>query len=195
MKLVSGCVPEVERYCLKVLLDPYRTPNGGTADYVFMLLCLSSGLFCLGYALNLYALGGPLVFSLIYLWSRKNPDSPVSVWGFRFQGSNLPWVFIAFNVLTGNSPVPDLCGLAVGHVYYFLVEVLPLKYGRSFVSTPGWVVSLTEAMLGDSYTPPITRQQPRQNPREGPAGRGAAPAGAAAGPARHNWGTGRRLGG
>lgn len=128
--------------------------------------------------IGLPTLGPSLVFAIIYLWSRKNADAPVAVWGFRFTGSTLPWVLMGFTVLTGGSPVPDVCGLVVGHVYYFLVEVLPLKYGRPFIQTPGFVHTLVDQLIGEGFdaAPP----QPGQNQPPPPA--------------RHNWGEGRRLG-
>ena len=135
------------------------------------------------------ALGPSLVFALVYLWSRKNANAPVSVWGFRFTGSTLPWVLLAFTVLTGGSPVPDLCGLVTGHLYYFAVEVMRLKYGRSFVNTPRFMVALVDQLIGDVMQP---AQPPAGQPRAGfgqPQGQQRP-----AQPARHNWGQGRRLG-
>lgn len=94
------------------------------------------------------------------------------------SGANLPWVLLGFTVLTGGSPVPDLCGLAAAHCIYFAVEVLPLKNGKSYLHTPDLVLALSDYITG-------TRPMP------GATGAGAA---AAAAPGRHNWGQGNRLG-
>lgn len=134
--------------------------------------------------IDLPALGPSLVFALVYLWSRKNANAPVSVWGFRFTGSTLPWVLLAFTVLTGGSPVPDLCGLVTGHLYYFLVEVMRAKYGRSFITTPRFMEALVDQLIGNTIQP----VQPPQRPGFGQAQQRPAQ------PARHNWGQGRRLG-
>ncbi len=39
----------------------------------------------------------------------------------------------------GNSPVNDLLGIAVGHLFYFLVDVLPQTQGRHFLATPAFL--------------------------------------------------------
>lgn len=47
--------------------------------------------------------------------------------GFRFEGLYLPWALIAFTVLVGGNPIMDIFGVIAGHLYYFLLEVLPLQ--------------------------------------------------------------------
>jgi len=42
----------------------------------------------------------------------------------------LPWVLLAFSVLLGASPVVDLLGIFVGHVYYYLEDIVPRMPGR-----------------------------------------------------------------
>ena len=63
--------------------------------------------------------------------------------GFRFTGIYMPWVLVAFHVLIARSPVTDLIGIAAGHVYYFLQEVLPAAEtpfrGKRFLHTPGFL--------------------------------------------------------
>lgn len=154
--------------------DPYKTSRaGGTADHLFSILFMSACLLVIGWALELYVLSGPLLFGLVYLWSKRNATSPVNVWGFTFTGSALPWVLMAFTVLTGGSPIPDICGLVSAHLYYFLVEVLPLKNGRQYLSTPEVLIAFSEYLNGTSVMP----------------------AGQASGrPGQHQWGQGNRLG-
>ena len=119
-------------------------------------------------------MGESMVFMIIYVWSRRNPDTPMSffgacprvharrraryrlpltLWvylcvcvvmaGFRFTGIYMPWVLVAFHVLIARSPVTDLIGIAAGHVYYFLQEVLPAAEtpfrGKRFLHTPSFL--------------------------------------------------------
>ena len=37
-----------------------------------------------------------------------------------FHGVYLPWLYLTFSLLLGTNPIPDLMGIAAGHVYYFL---------------------------------------------------------------------------
>lgn len=59
--------------------------------------------------------------------------------GFRTQGVYLPWVMLAFAVLIGQNPVGDLIGIAAGHLFYFLIEVVPQQYGKQILTTPQWL--------------------------------------------------------
>ena len=40
---------------------------------------------------------------------------------------------ISFSILMGNSPVFDLLGIGVGHLYYFMIDVIPRQY-------PNWPI-------------------------------------------------------
>lgn len=40
--------------------------------------------------------------------------------------------------MLGQDPVPDLLGIAVGHVYYFLDSVLPANNGPRLLATPAF---------------------------------------------------------
>jgi len=62
-------------------------------------------------------LGTTLSSTLVYIWSRRNPDVRLSFLGLlTFKAPWLPWVLIAFNVvLHGHWPKDELCGIAVGH--------------------------------------------------------------------------------
>ena len=44
---------------------------------------------------------------------------------FPFTAPFLPWVLFSFSVMLGNSATIDLLGIAVGHVYFYLDEILP----------------------------------------------------------------------
>ena len=152
--------------------DPIKTSAaGGTADYAFALLLMACVCLVVAWAMESVFMGPTLSFAVLYLWSKRNPEAPTSIWGFRLKGAQLPWGLMAFNVLIGGSPLNDLIGVLVGHVYYFLAEVYPLQSGRAVLSTPEWL----QRMVGGAA--------------------GIRVQGAAAHPARHNWGgQGRALG-
>src|SRR2546423_5495991 len=62
-------------------------------------------------------LGSPLAFSLVYIWSRRNPGVRLSFLGlFVFNAPYLPWVLLLFSLLLNDSlPKEDLLGVVVGH--------------------------------------------------------------------------------
>lgn len=76
------------------------------------------------------------IFSLIYVFSKLVPDQPTAIWGFQFKSANLPWVLMAYHLLTGHSPFSDLIGVATGHTYIYLKMVLPESHGYDLLKTP-----------------------------------------------------------
>ena len=93
-------------------------------------------------------LGSSLSAVLIYIWSRRNPDTRLSFLGLLvFTAPYLPWVLMAFNLLMhGNVPKDEILGVIVGHVYYFFVDVWPGLgdgHGRP-LDPPAWWVRLWE---------------------------------------------------
>jgi len=155
--------------------SPVESPS---ADYMFMLMFGGSLLAIVSYFTEIPFLGPAMVFMVLYVWSRKNPEQPCSFFGFRFKGLYLPWVYCAFSVIIGNSPVMNLLGIAAGHVYYFLLQILPVSHGVDIVKTPQFLINLFEsAQFTHAYT------------AAGNEVRGARPQGV------HRWGGGHALGG
>jgi hypothetical protein len=160
--------------------------QGGTADYAYTLLLCSAGLLIIAYLFQFFFMGSSLVFAVLYLWSKRNAETPTSFWGFQVKGAYLPFVLMGFAVLMGSSPVSDAAGVAAGHLFYFFAEVLPLKYGRNFLQTPEWLIKVVDWASNTTtfHQTPTGRAVIPPNPR----------AGGFAGIGGHNWGQGRRLG-
>lgn len=88
-------------------------------------------------------LSGALVMSILYVWSRRHPDVPMTfMFGFRFQSVYLPWVLLGFSLLMGGNPLPEACGVAAGHSYHFFADIFPRTHGTSFIVTPLWLQRL-----------------------------------------------------
>jgi len=89
-------------------------------------------------------LGSPLAFTLVYIWSRRNPSIPLNFLGlFVFTAPYLPWVLLGFTLLLNSHfPTGDLMGIAVGHIYYFFEDVWPKEVasgGRRYLETPAFL--------------------------------------------------------
>ncbi|KAK5730064.1 hypothetical protein LTR17_011468 [Elasticomyces elasticus] len=92
-------------------------------------------------------LGTTLSSTLVYIWSRRNPDVRLSFLGvLTFKAPWLPWVLIAFNVvLHGHWPKDELCGIAVGHVWYFFNDIYPSTHGgHRPMDPPQWWIRMFE---------------------------------------------------
>jgi len=162
---------------------------GTTADYLYMLMLGAAQLLLMGWFMSTPFLGSSLIFMILYVWANRNPNAVVRMplFGFQYKAVYLPWSMLGIGMLMGNSPVFDLMGIAAGHVYYFLQDVLPNSEGawggKRLLYTPGFLSSL----LGEQPT--------HLNARERLAaaqGRGGGAGGAVGG--GHNWGGGRPLG-
>jgi len=174
--------------------------GGGTADYAYMLLLgmsvilVTGGLFGLG-----VFFGKSLIYYVLYVWSKRNPTAQASIWGIPLQGMMLPFALLGLNTLLGNYVIDMIHGFVVGHLYYFMVDVVPKVYGKSYIQTPLFLIQ--KFGIGE-YVPPAPRngmgavggntfRPGGVNPPRDPAATGNS-AGLGRG---HNWGTGgQRLG-
>ena len=139
------------------------------AHFAYLLFYATTTLLCIAPLFNQAFLGTTLSSTLVYIWSRRNPDTRLSFLGvLTFRAPWLPWVLIAFNVvLHGNWPKDELCGIAVGHgksinlpvhptfyrnyiantkaVYYFLNDIYPSTHsGYRPMDPPRWWLRLFE---------------------------------------------------
>lgn len=54
----------------------------------------------------------------------------------RFQALYFPWVLVAFDFLMGGFPLPEILGIFVGHIYFFLEYIYPTTGGIRILKTP-----------------------------------------------------------
>ncbi|KAL9188624.1 hypothetical protein ACHAXT_007002 [Thalassiosira profunda] len=199
------CLFMIQSQSQRYELEPYNTgAGGGTADYAFMLMAGAAAIL-LSYPLMMMLLPVPplfartLMFFVLYVWSKRHPTAPSSIWGIQIKAIHLPFAYVALSVLMGGLYSDLLHAIAVGHLFYFLVDVVPIVYGKDVLHTPQFLID----QLGvGAYVSPAptagaggrtmggagnnTFSSPgRANPPSDPAR-----------PARgHNWGSsGQRLG-
>lgn len=86
-------------------------------------------------------LGRALTFTVVYVWARRNPHVRLSLFGiFTFTAPYLPWVLAGFSMLLGHNPTDDFLGIAAGHAYFYLEDVLPrISRGMRPLATP-WLL-------------------------------------------------------
>lgn len=158
--------------------------DGRPADYLFMLLFNWFVLVLVGLAANIMLLLDPMIMGALYVWCQINRDQIVQFWfGTQFKAAYLPWILLAFNLITRGSYLPDLVGILVGHLYFFLMFKYPQDFGgRQFLSTPSifykWFPNRRGGVAGFGMAPSSRRQQQDDG-----------------NPVRHRWGTGQQLGG
>lgn len=187
--------------CKRYEANPYNTGAGGnTADFLWMLIVTMAILLACAYVFDLYVLSEPLLYVIMYTWSRREPEAMLNIWGFKFKSIYLPWVYVAIRLVMGGAITEPLMGIAVGHLYYFLVDVMPTVHRINLIKTPKFCVDVVQWATG--LTPagqPVPGYTATPPPR---AAAGGTPAGAAtegmrqrgnARPATYNWGGGGRV--
>jgi Derlin-2/3 len=129
--------------------------GGGTADYAYMLALGVLVILVTGSILGLGVFFGTnLIFYVLYVWSKRNPTAQAAIWGIPMKGMMLPFALLALKTLMGN-PVTDMIhGMVVGHIYYFMVDVVPKVYGKEFIRTPLFLIQ--KFGIGE-YVPPAPR--------------------------------------
>lgn len=163
-------------------------------DYLFFLLVqillLDVISLVLAWPAGFPALGPSLVFAILYYWSRREPYAQLNFFSFTIKGYQFPFALIFFQLLIGGNIWVDLLGLASGHIYYFIKEVVPQEYGHTLIKTPAFLVNFMSRHVGRGAAPPAPAAG-------GFAGGGAPPGGGGAPPAppRNFGGAGHRLGG
>jgi Derlin-2/3 len=101
------------------------------AHFTWLLLYTSLSLLVIAPIFSQAFLGTTLSSTLVYIWSRRNPDTRLSFLGIMtFKAPWLPWVLVAFNVvLHGHWPKDELCGIVVGHGKSYSFFFIPLIFG------------------------------------------------------------------
>jgi len=112
------------------------------AHFSWLLLYATTSLLALSTtAVSIPYLGNALSSTLVYIWSRRNPDTRLSLLGLLvFTAPYLPWVLMGFSlVMHGTVPKDEILGVVVGHVWYFFSDVWPgLHDGQKPFDPPDW---------------------------------------------------------
>ena len=177
--------------------SPFNTGAGsGTADYSFMLL-FSMIIIMVSYPFLPFNIMPifcrNLVYCVLYTWSKRNPTSQANIWGFPLAANLLPFAYLALTVFMGQSYMDMLHGYAIGHIYYFLADVVPIVYGKDVLATPQFLINYFG--VGE-YRHDVQAPRPRQAGGArggfGASNNNARPVQGAGG--GYQWGGGRALG-
>ena len=165
---------------------PFNTgAGGGTADYAFMMLF---GMISMLATFPIVPVMLPpifcrnMIYYVLYIWSKRNPTAQANIWGIPMQAIYLPFAYLAMTVFMGQNYTDMLHGIGIGHIYYFMVDVVPQVYGRDVLKTPQFLIDY----FGVGEYRPDQREMPRAPPA-GAARPGAPPAPRGGG---YNWGGG-----
>ncbi|KPI34303.1 Derlin-2.2 [Cyphellophora attinorum] len=127
-----------------------ESSSSSTATFSWLLLYATTALLLLTSLpwisyFQIGFLGTSLSSTLVYIWSRRNPETRLSLMGLMvFTAPYLPWVLMGFSLfMHGQIPKDEILGVCVGHVYYFLADVWPGIYqGSRPMDPPAWWIRL-----------------------------------------------------
>lgn len=84
-----------------------------------------------------------LVYAILYLWSRKNPNARADINMVPMPGKYLPFAHIALGWLMKNRLNETIHGIVVGHVFFYLTTVVPaVTHGRMGLKTPQFLIDV-----------------------------------------------------
>jgi len=115
-----------------------------------------------------------------------------NIWGIGIKAQYLPWLWLGITIVMGGPYEEQLHGIVIGHIYYYLVHVVPLFYGKDVLHTPQFLINYFG--VGEyQYVPPAAARAPGGRPLGAmgnntwaPPGRRNEPPPPAGG--RYNWG-------
>lgn len=124
---------------LEMSYKPNRYPE-------FFIMILFLGLVCFlleivvswgGYAL----LSKSFVMSLTYVYCKRNPHEKMMLMYFiTCKAAYLPFALVGLEILQGGSIWSSLIGIAAGHLYFYLKDILPVSHRKDFLRTPLWAL-------------------------------------------------------
>lgn len=141
----------LQRYARLLEESSGRSP----AKFSWLLLYATVSLLLMSPLVSMPFLGHPLSSTLVYIWSRRNPDTRLSFLGLLvFTAPYLPWVLMGFSlVLHGTVPKDELMGVLIGHFWYFFNDVYPpLHNGSRPLEPPSWWTRLFEGRPAEDDT-------------------------------------------
>ncbi|KAI0117609.1 derlin-2 [Hypoxylon sp. NC0597] len=127
----------LQRYARLLEESSGRSP----AHFSWLLLYSMAFLIVLSPLVSMPFLGHPLSSTLVYIWSRRNPNTRLSFLGLLvFTAPYLPWVLMGFSlVMHGTVPKDEIMGVVIGHIWYFFTDVYPpMHNGARPLDPPMW---------------------------------------------------------
>ena len=100
--------------------------QGNSADYLYFILFCMIFLLLLSPITKTLFLSTSLNFAMMYYWGRKSKMTNVEFMGvFTFRAPYLSIFHLMISFLLGYEYKELIIGIIVGHVYFFLKEILP----------------------------------------------------------------------
>jgi Derlin-2/3 len=131
------------RYSYYIETGPFRNRP---ADYILFIVFGCCNFLLAAFAFGLEFMADGMSFMTLYYWSRKIPNMDVNFMDiFIFRSCFMAYFYLILTTLCGFSVVNQLMGIAIGHLYFFLDDVVPRINDTQDVrvlKAPGFLVQL-----------------------------------------------------
>jgi len=155
-------------------IEKYHTPNK-YADFVYLIMVCMGFVWIYSLFVDATAyMSTQFILCLMYIYCKKEPLNKVRfMFGFVFKNAYLPWVLVVYYLITDQSIKQLLIGIAAGHTYIVLKDILPNStYKYNILETPKFLQKLVikygpnfAANNFGGFGAPNAGEQPR---RQGP---------------------------
>ena len=113
-------------FCRNSKLLEKKVFKGSSPDYLYFIFFCMIFLLIFNIFTKIIFLSQSLSFAMTYYWGRKSKTTIVEFMGvFTFRAPYLPWFYLVISFLLESDFKSDLYGLLIGHLYFFLKEILP----------------------------------------------------------------------
>jgi Derlin-2/3 len=119
-----------------------------TPAFLFIMFLAAALHLAVGHYLGLLFLSYPMIMTLLYLWSRRFPNETLRIYGlFDLQAPYIAYLMLFLSViLDGTGSITgDLVGIGVGHVIWFLQDILPRITGFELLKVPNFLRAFAAA--------------------------------------------------
>ncbi|MFN9941351.1 MAG: hypothetical protein ACK56I_17915, partial [bacterium] len=111
--------------CIKQTLDKNISLNFNFLIFQVFTDAHTDTITCFVF-LGLEFLSPCLSSMMLYVWARRNPTVLMNFLEIiQVRAPFMPWVVLMFLLLLGFSPKFDLIGIVVGHLYFYIEDVVP----------------------------------------------------------------------
>ncbi|ORC85997.1 uncharacterized protein TM35_000311830 [Trypanosoma theileri] len=166
--------------------------DGKSGDYLWMWLFMITAVTVLGLLIPLYITSSALMMGLCWVFCKRHPEMRMTLFVFEFRANTFPWVLLVFHVIMGGGFVEDIVGIIIGHLYYFVKDILPETQGVQLLQTPAWFLRYVMPNNNNNAAGPRVWTSGGYRPMQTTMGGNTAAASTSA--SHHQWGKGRTLG-
>lgn len=103
-------------------MNPYNTGAGGTsADMLYMIILgMIASILIDQFIIHIFY-AEALLFTIVYVYSRRDPTSIQSLYGFKFKTIYLPWMFLLIKLVMNNPLTSCIVGKLTIFIKYCII--------------------------------------------------------------------------